>query len=382
MALPMRSLESPIEPDDIPIVVIPPPSIEPSLPPPLPFKPTPKPNMKRPSPKQPVKRNRSPASEPSAPIKKRDVVSSPINPQPQSSTPVQPTPEKQAEPSDLVRLPQKAGSPSLMSTLLGTNTQNSLLETNLERLSDSLDYRPDKPVSDAQRAARSAQRMLEEDLAQDSMSAGMADDYFRVLKETIELRWDPTPKELNDAGGSVGRVSMMRDAVERRAAWGEVFKVYLELAEQYGNGLKPKLEPKRRAQLREMFRSRKGNFKVVAIAEFRLTQDEKGNILTLHPLTPSGHPQFDRRAIDAIASAVTFMPPPPRRLSLGRSFSSDWRMRATWRMIPPTALLTGSSFDVSAKGVEMDMPFEMKRRTNTMLLNYDNRQAHRHRNER
>jgi outer membrane biosynthesis protein TonB len=277
---------------------------------------------------------------------------------------------------DLLRTPSSATSDSLLDRLMNQNGQG-LLATDWDTLDKSLDRPSDAPVSDAKRAARTAQRFLQEDLVQDGISAGMANDYFRLLQERIDAVWDPNPRHLNDAGDSVGRITMMRDSLERRAAWGEVFKVYLELAEEYARGEKPTLEPKRRSQLREMFRSRKGNFRVHAIGEILLTQNNKGEILTLQVKTSSGHPQIDAGMIETIQKALILMPPPPQRLSLGRSFSSLWRLRVTWRMVPPTALLTGASFDLSPKGVDMDMPFEMKRRKKIMLLTYDNRSGRR-----
>ena len=167
---------------------------------------------------------------------------------------------------------------------------------------------------------------------------------------------------------------MMKGIVEDRAAWGEMWLAYMDLAKQYANGAQPRLEPQRMERLRELMRSRQGAFRVQAISEVKLTQDPTGKIQLLEfPLT-SGHPGIDDGVRDAIAQAILAMPdPPPPRMHHGRSFSSWWRLRATWTMVPPTALFSGSSFDITPKGFDVDVPFQIKLKTNVMLLRTDGR---------
>jgi hypothetical protein len=77
---------------------------------------------------------------------------------------------------------------------------------------------------------------------------------------------------------------------------------------------------------------------------------------------------------DAFMTAAQVMPDkPPARFANGRAFRSRWRLRATWKLIPPTALLSGSSWDLTPKGVELDVPFQIKLSTRVMLLKVDNR---------
>ena len=176
-------------------------------------------------------------------------------------------------------------------------------------------------------------------------------------------------KELNDGGESVTQVGMMRSVVEDRVAWDEAWRAYLDLAKQYANGQKPALEPARRERLRELFRSRKGMFRFHAISEVELTQGPDGRILTLELPLPSGHPGVDEGVRDAFVEAIKAMTdPPPVRVARGEPFSSTWRMRATWTMVPPTALLTGSAFDITPKGFEIDVPFDIKLKTHVLLM--------------
>jgi hypothetical protein len=42
-------------------------------------------------------------------------------------------------------------------------------------------------------------------------------------------------------------------------------------------------------------------------------------------------------------------------------------------MVPPTAFFTGAGFDVTPKGFAVDVPFEIKLKTNVMLLRTDGR---------
>jgi hypothetical protein len=240
--------------------------------------------------------------------------------------------------------------------------------TSMAALEGALDMRVDAPATDTTRAVRAATRALAEDLATDAVSAGLADDYFRTLQERIEVAWQPEVGELNDGGASTTQVGMMRSLVDDTGAWGELWKAYLDLAKQYAQGNAPRLEPARRAQLVELMRSRRGAFRVHAIGEWRVTQDAAGRVLLLEVTLPSGHPRIDDGVRDAIARAVAAMPePPPPRLSHGGSFSSSWRLRATWTMVPPTAFLTGAAFDVTAKGFQVDVPFEIKRTTTVQL---------------
>jgi len=181
-------------------------------------------------------------------------------------------------------------------------------------------------------------------------------------------------KQLNDGGASTTQAGMLRSLVDDSGAWGELWVAYLDLAKQYANGQPPQLEPARRERLRELMRSRRGAFRVHAIAEAKLTQDAGGRLQLLELTLPSGHPGVDDGVREAIAQALVAMPEvPPARVSHGRSFSSWWRLRATWTMVPPTALLSGAAFDVTPKGFAVDVPFDIKLTTHVLLLRTDAR---------
>jgi len=248
------------------------------------------------------------------------------------------------------------------------------LSSSRATLESALDIRPEGPAKDSVVAARKATRSIESDLRDDAVTAGLADDYFRTLRLGVERAWLPATKQLNDGGESTTQTGMMKSVVQDTAAWDEMWRAYLDLAKQYANGQQPKLEPGRIDRLRELMRSRRGAFRVQAIAELKLTQDPTGKVQLLELTLPSGHPGIEDGMREAIAQAVAALPdPPPERLHAGRSFSSWWRLRATWTMVPPTAFLTGASFDVTPKGFTVDVPFEIKLKTNVMLLRTDGR---------
>ena len=286
-------------------------------------------------------------------------------------TPAEPPPAPAPAPApalpeasgSLVRLPQKDQG---IARVFGTGDGPLPSVATLE---GSLDLKADGPLSDRARTTKNVQRMLADDLADDVVVAGLADDYFRTLKDHIEIAWRPAMKELNDGGESVTQIGMMKSLAADRVAWDEAWRAYLDLAKQYANGQKPALEPARRERLRELMRSRKGMFRFHAISEVELTQGPDGRVVTLELPLSSGHPGIDEGVKDAIVAAIgALVDPPPARVHRGEPFSSKWRLRATWTMVPPTALLTGSAFDITPKGFEIDVPFDIKLKTHVLLL--------------
>jgi hypothetical protein len=280
------------------------------------------------------------------------------------------------EDAPIVRLPAgpRRGTPSLMGRVLGRGSDP--FGTKLKTYESALEFKADGPMSDKVRAERMASRMIQHEMAADAVSAGLADDYFRELKERLEHNWRPKTRDLNDGGESTKQLGFLKDFTVNRAAWGEVFRLYLDMANQYGEGRDVRVDRGRLARARELFRSKKGNFRMQAIAEVILTQAADGKMLTLEFATPTGHNGIDEGIKNAFQTALAIMPyKPPERLSFGRAFRSKWRMRATWRMVPPTALLTGSGWDISQNGVEVDVPFDVKLQTKIMLQSFDNRSS-------
>lgn len=282
---------------------------------------------------------------------------------PPPTPPPAPAPALPPDSGSLVRLPQKERG---VARVFGTGDGPLPSVATLE---GSLELKADGPLSDRARATRNVQRMIAADMADDVVVAGLADDYFRNLKTHVETSWRPAMKELNDGGESVTQVGMMKSLVEDRVAWDEAWRAYLDVAKQYANGQQPALEPARRERLRELIRSRKGAFRFHAISEVELTQGPDGRILTLEIPLPSGHPGIDEGVKDAFVTALKGMTdPPPARVHKEAPFSSKWRMRATWTMVPPTALLTGAGFDITPKGFEIDVPFDIQLKTHVLLL--------------
>jgi hypothetical protein len=306
-----------------------------------------------------------PVTPPPAP-RVKPVVDTPPPPVPPEQ-PAAPTVAPVVEPptgKSLVRLPQT----DAISRALG----GGVLGASASTLEGALDVKADGPMSDGQRAALNAKRHLEADMADDVVTAGLADDYFRELRNRVETNWRPEMKQLNDGGESVTQVGMMKSFVDDRAAWDEMWRAYLDLAEQYGQGRRPQLPPTRIDRIRELMRSRKGMFRFHAISEVTLTQGPDGKVLTIEIPLSSGHPGIDDGVRDAITTAVSAMPDaPPSRVHHGRPFTSTWRMRATWTMVPPTALLTGAGFDITPKGLQVDVPFDIKLKTAVLLLRTD-----------
>lgn len=282
---------------------------------------------------------------------------------PPESPPPAPAPTLPSSSGSLVRLPAKDQG---LARVFGTGDGPLPSVTTLE---GSLDLKADGPLSDRARAQKNVQRMIAADMADDIVVAGLADDYFRTLKTHVETAWRPAMKELNDGGESVTQVGMMRSFMEDRVAWDEAWRAYLDLAQQYAQGQRPKLEPARVERLRELMRSRKGAFRFHAISEVELTQGPDGRIVTLEMPLPSGHPGIDEGVRDAFVAAIrAIADPPPARVHKERPFSSKWRLRATWTMVPPTALLTGAGFDITPKGFQVDVPFDIKLKTNVLLM--------------
>lgn len=298
----------------------------------------------------------------------------PVAPPPSTMKPTTDV-ERETPDDSLMRLPKRKDGDTggLMGRVLGENELGALAPS-LTTLEGALDYRADKPMSDQERVATVAKRMIEDELASDVVDSGLADDYFREFKRRLDVAWKPAVKQLNDGGRQASRMGFMKDFGSNPRAFGEMWETYLDVAGQYARGQKPTITQKKREHLREVMRSRKGNFRVQAISELMLTQAPDGKILTIEVPLSSGHPNIDEGMRNAMVAAVAAMPDkPPSRLSRGRSFRSKWRMRATWRMVPPTALMSGASFDIGKNGLEADLPFAVKLKTNTMLLTFDNR---------
>jgi hypothetical protein len=290
------------------------------------------------------------------------------DPPPADAPAPSPAPPPDPGPVDsLMRLPTAEGG---MAGIVGAGATGP--RVSLGALGGALDIRAEGLTTDAKAAARRARRLLEEDLADDAVSAGLADDYFRELHRRLEDAWRPAMDHLNDAGEAVTQIGMMKSLVTDPSGFGEMWQLYLDLAKQYANGEQPTIEPARRERLRELMRSRRGAFRYQAILEMKLTQGPDGRVVTLETLLPSGHPQVDEHAREALVQAIAALPDdPPARVHRGRVFSSWWRLRATWVMVPPTALFTGSGFDITAKGFQVDVPFDIKLKKNVLLLRTD-----------
>jgi hypothetical protein len=348
----------------IDVALVPPPSTPPTTTPPTT---TPPAETVRPAVRPAVRPRAAPPTTTPPPTTPTPLEATSSTPTPTPSVSTVPAPALPEGSGSLLRLP----SSSSIDRVLGAGLSGGPSRATLE---GALDLQVDGPLADSAAAAKRATRALQDDLADDAVSVGLADDYFRTLRERIETAWKPAVKQLNDGGKSTTQVGMMRSLVDDTGAWGELWQAYLDLAKQYGNGLQPRLEPARRERLRELMRSRRGAFRVQAITEARLTQDPSGRILLLELTLPSGHPGIDDGIKDAVAQALAAMPDePPARVSHGRPFSSWWRLRATWTMVPPTAFLTGAGFDVTPRGFTVDVPFDIKLSTNVSLQRTDAR---------
>ncbi len=349
---------------------------EPEPPPPPPDK-APEPPPPEPPPPEPVAEPAAAPDEPPAPAVE-PTTTPPVPAAPTVLAPDEPAPAGENEnapqlPPDFMR--RKSQDQSLLGRVLSSDQA---FAADNKRLAKTLDHQAEGPISDKRRAERVARALIQDELFDDAVTAGLADDYFRLLKNKIELTWRPRAKDLNDGGEHVSRVGMARDFAVNTAAWGEVFKMYQDLAQQYGKAEKMTVDRSRIAKVREMFRSKNGNFKYNAISEVVLTQGTDGKLLTVEFPISSGHPGIDEGIKNALVEATALMPdPPPERLHRGRSFKSRWRLRATWRMVPPTAPLTGGVWDVTPKGFDIEMPFSIRLKTKIMLQSFDNRAGRR-----
>lgn len=344
---------------------------EPEAPPAPPPPPKPRPEPKaEPTPEPPPVEPPPAPVDPSPPSEPAPAPSSDAPVDAPAGAPAPPAPALPSGSDSSVRV--KPREPSFMDRVLGTG--NDPFGTTLKDLEGGLEYKAEGPMSDGERAQKMARRIIEDELADDAVSAGLVDDYFRALRTRVETAWQPAKKQLNDGGQAATQVGMLSDLGQNPQAIGEMWETYLDIARQYARGEKPTIDKRRAERLRELFRSRKGNFRVHAVTEVVVTQAADGQILTIEIPTSSGHPAFDEGVRDAfVAAARAMVEKPPHRLSNGRAFRSTWRMRATWIMVPPTAWLSGAGWDISPKGVTIDVPFDIKLRTRVMLVGFDNR---------
>ena len=112
--------------------------------------------------------------------------------------------------------------------------------------------------------------------------------------------------------------------------------------------------------MRELWNAKRTGWDMNVIAEIAVQQDHDGRLTMFDFLLSTGHKGIDEGIREAMSSAITHLKnDPPEGLAHGQSFESRWRLRATWRMVPPTALLTGGSFNVTPKGIDMDIPFAL-----------------------
>jgi hypothetical protein len=260
---------------------------------------------------------------------------------------------------------------SKMSAVVGIGPR--ALTPNLGQLEGALDDQAVGPRSDGERTAAVAREFIEEELSRDAISLGLVDDYLRVLKDTITTAWRPARAQLNDGGKKVGRVGFMQNAYSPNPAWGELWQTYFDLAGQYARtGTKPRITKKKLERLRELMRSRQRPFRFSTISEIEIAQDAQGKLLHVDIALGSGHPLIDVGIKEAVARALRVMPnAPPLLMTHGKSTKSRWRFRATWTMIPPTAWLQGAGWDIGPKGLEFDVPFQIKLKTVVALVDLD-----------
>jgi hypothetical protein len=332
-----------------------------------------------PTPPTPPTQTTTPSIPPTPPpLDKKPPRSPTVTPTAKTTTPTPTPPTNAPSPQSPASTPPNDNASSVMPTLPGTTSLGGVfggpggLMPSLSTLERSLDGPSTGPRTDGQRAQQTAVQNLQRDFADDIVTSGLADDYFRLLRLQIERAWQPAKNDLNDGGASATQVGLSKAFATDMSAWNELWSAYLDVAKQYANGVQPQLEPARKARLIETMRSRKGMFRIQAISEFSLTLDPSGKIQLLQNTLGSGHPRIDAAMSDAIVNAARAMPDkPPSRITQGRSFTSSWRLRATWTMVPPTAFLSGAGFDITSKGVDIDIPFEIKLQTNVQLLRTD-----------
>jgi hypothetical protein len=314
------------------------------------------------------------------PLVKEALAALPPMPPPVEPAPIPPEPTVPPPPiiefqdpgagADAPRMNGKAGD-SRMQAVVGVGPGT--LMPSFGDLEGALDDKAVGPRSDAQRTEAVAKAFIEEELTKDAIELGLVDDYLRVLKNTLATAWRPARAELNDGGKKVGRIGFLQNAYSPNPAWGELWQTYFEMAEQYAKtGTKPRISRKKLNRLRELMRSRQRPFRFSTISEVQISQDAEGKLLHVDIALTSGHPRIDAGIKSAVARALQVMPhPPPALMTHGKSTKTRWRFRATWTMIPPTAWLQGAAWDIGPKGLEFDVPFQIKLKTKVALVDLD-----------
>jgi hypothetical protein len=267
---------------------------------------------------------------------------------------------------------------------------------------------PKGPRSDAKRAEERTRGYLQGMLARADVQNGMADDYHRLLGQTLKRQWRPHGKELNRGGEEASRNRILLDFITNPTRWKEFFDLYVKEAFAIREGMRnpdfrhevttsadtvmgqqiARLNAELPTEFDEDERGgpRRQAFRYVVQARIKIQHDGHGEVQAVEILHSSGHPEIDRGIREAVKrSDVVFDVQTPARVADGGPFENTWLFKATWQVVPPICmgdLLSSAQnptarslevgcvkqFDITSKGIEVEMPFDVKLLTEVNLI--------------
>ena len=250
--------------------------------------------------------------------------------------------------------PARLGSGSLMKDVV-TGLEAAGPRPSTKALGEALDYQPeserDQKLSGGKLAAARANRALKRDLAFHDVTVGLADDWFRTLKDATERHFRPTPGDL-DNPAEVTRVAIVANYLKDPSSWDDDARAALEpflqadrLAsknpiERLALGNSASLGQAndtlmRRSTIDDLLRRKDAGLAVRFAFEVDVHHAADGAITAIDVLRT----EFERALVEkvrlAVQRAVQAAPPVPAQVAHGRPFLSRWLLVATWYLDPP-----------------------------------------------
>jgi len=258
----------------------------------------------------------------------------------------------------------------------------------LRSLEAALDFVPDddqdRGKSGGTLAAARATRRLRRDMAFDDVSNGLADDWFRDLRNGATRQWRVDERDL-DNPAEVSREQIVGNYLRDPTSWDDDARAALAAfsAAEALSSRDPILRlplgasasigtwttsAARRRAIDDVLRRKEAGLAVRFAFDVDVHHAADGAVTAIDV----GRAAFERTLVEkvrvAVERAVAELPPPPPRVAGGGPFRSHWLFIATWYLDPPRphlsssssmfsgengqpSLLFGSTFDVGADGL-------------------------------
>jgi hypothetical protein len=267
-------------------------------------------------------------------------------------------------------------------------------------LEGALDEHAAGPETDNQRAKRLVDNDLRSALAAHDARIGLANDWFRTVGHAIERTWHPQARDLNDGGKQVEPLTLLAGTLGNPLRWNEASHAMLDDAVALQDGFRGNRTEKIADALTNHAGARAGGddvtgrvikgagtthpvFGLQVGVELRITHDGSGAVTSIDIIHGSGQPRIDQALIDDVTRAIALESGNVSLAFHGKPFSSRWLLTARWAVTPPSCMATpddahgtgalpvfgcSTKFDVTSKGVEVDLPGQVKLKTEAVLL--------------